>query len=197
MLDGERCLLGRQSAWPRPFFSALAGFVEAGETLEEAVRREVGEEAGVAVEDVRYVASQPWPFPAALMLGFTAVAAHEAIRVDQDEFEDARWFTRAEMRRQLHNFAARKGLSEVDLLAQALWPTVTFTDELRIDLDGKSARLFPAPGHSLDHIAYGFMRPNAISAWRRCTQHLSDAVVRNSTAPLLCGLRSSCCDPLF
>jgi NAD+ diphosphatase len=98
VLDGERCLLGRQPAWPRPFFSALAGFVEGGETLEEAVVREVAEEAGLAVSDVRYLASQPWPFPASLMLGCTARAATREIVVDRSEIEEADWFTRDEVR---------------------------------------------------------------------------------------------------
>jgi|SRR5262245_24016762 len=95
--DGERCLLGRQPAWPRPFFSALAGFVEAGETLEEAVRREVLEEAGITVEAVRYLASQPWPFPASLMLGCTAHAVTREIHVDRSELEEAAWFARDEV----------------------------------------------------------------------------------------------------
>ena len=98
VVDGERCLLGRQPAWPRPFFSALAGFVEAGETLEEAVRREVSEEAGIAVDEVRYLASQPWPFPASLMLGCTARAATREIHLDRHELEEAAWFTRDEVR---------------------------------------------------------------------------------------------------
>jgi NAD+ diphosphatase len=96
--DGERCLLGRQPAWPRPFFSALAGFVEGGETLEEAVSREVAEEAGLAVTNVRYLASQPWPFPASLMLGCSAEAVTRAITVDKSELDEADWFTRDEVR---------------------------------------------------------------------------------------------------
>jgi NAD+ diphosphatase len=107
VLDGERCLLGRQPAWPRPFFSALAGFVEAGETLEEAVRREVGEEAGIAVDEVRYVASQPWPFPASLMLGCTARALTREIQLDRHELEEADWFTREEVRAALAAPTAR------------------------------------------------------------------------------------------
>ncbi|HVF35207.1 MAG TPA: NAD(+) diphosphatase [Candidatus Saccharimonadia bacterium] len=94
---GERCLLGRQPSWPEKRYSTLAGFVEPGETLEQAVVREVHEEAGVAVTSMRYVASQPWPFPAALMLGFEAEAADEAIRVG-GELADARWFSAAAMR---------------------------------------------------------------------------------------------------
>jgi NAD+ diphosphatase len=95
---GDRCLLGRQPKWPHPFFSALAGFVEPGETLEEAVRREVFEEAGVHVGTVRYHSSQPWPFPASLMMGCMAEASSEEIRVDAHELEDARWFTRDDAR---------------------------------------------------------------------------------------------------
>lgn len=95
---GDRCLLGRQPKWPHPFFSALAGFVEPGETLEEAVRREVFEEAGVQVDTVRYHSSQPWPFPASLMMGCMAEATSEEIRVDAHELEDARWFTREDVR---------------------------------------------------------------------------------------------------
>jgi NAD+ diphosphatase len=107
VLDGERCLLGRQPAWPRPFFSALAGFVEAGETLEEAVRREVAEEAGIAVDEVHYQASQPWPFPASLMLGCTARAATREIRIDSHELEEADWFTRDEVSNALAGPTAR------------------------------------------------------------------------------------------
>ena len=89
--DGERCLLGRQAAWPAGQFSTLAGFVEPGESLEDAVRREVQEEAGVRVGACRYQSSQPWPFPSSLMLGFRAEALDPAIRLG-DELEDARWF---------------------------------------------------------------------------------------------------------
>ena len=94
----ERCLLGRQVVWPRPFFSALAGFVEPGETIEEAVRREVMEETGVSVAEVRYHSSQPWPFPSSLMIGCVAEGASEAIQVDSSELEEARWFTRDQVR---------------------------------------------------------------------------------------------------
>ncbi|MDG2304942.1 MAG: NAD(+) diphosphatase [Candidatus Binatia bacterium] len=97
----DRCLLGRQPAWPRPFFSALAGFVEAGETLEETVRREVMEEAGIEVGAVRYHSSQPWPFPASLMMGCMAEATSEDITVDTSELEEALWFTRDEARQSL------------------------------------------------------------------------------------------------
>jgi len=95
--DGERALLGRQSAWPPRRYSTIAGFVEPGESLEDAVAREVAEETGVAVHDVRYHSSQPWPFPAALMLGFRArAAAGSRVRVG-GELEDARWVSRAQL----------------------------------------------------------------------------------------------------
>lgn len=95
--DGERLLLGRQSAWPARRYSTLAGFVEPGESLEHTVAREVLEEAGVRVKSCRYLASQPWPFPSSLMLGFLADAHPDEPRIS-DELEDARWFTRAEIR---------------------------------------------------------------------------------------------------
>lgn len=98
--DGaDRCLLGRQASWPPDRFSTLAGFVEPGESAEQAVAREVFEESGVAVEDIRYSASQPWPFPGSLMLGFTARAASaEKPRLLDGELAEARWFTREELR---------------------------------------------------------------------------------------------------
>lgn len=96
-----RALLGRQASWPAGRYSTLAGFVEPGESVEAAVVREVAEEAGVTVTDVRYVGSQPWPYPASLMLGFTALGdpAQPIVRAD-DELDDARWFTRDEVRAQ-------------------------------------------------------------------------------------------------
>ena len=90
--DGTRCLLGRQAAWPPGMHSTLAGFVEPGESLEGAVAREVFEEAGVRVRDVRYHSSQPWPFPGSVMLGFHAEAASTQITVDESELEAAKWF---------------------------------------------------------------------------------------------------------
>ena len=96
--DGiERCLLGRQAMWPTGMYSSLAGFVDPGETLEQAVAREVKEEAGIDVDDVTYVASQPWPFPSSIMLGFFAKATSEQINVDKDELDDARWFSREDL----------------------------------------------------------------------------------------------------
>ena len=94
--DGS-LLLGRQSRFPPRSFSALAGFVEPGESIEQAVAREVFEEAGVAVRDVSYIASQPWPFPSQLMLGCHCFADAREIVIDTIEIEDARWFTRAEV----------------------------------------------------------------------------------------------------
>ncbi|RBY89761.1 NAD(+) diphosphatase [Blastococcus sp. TF02A-26] len=96
---GDRCVLGRQAVWPPGRFSVLAGFVEPGESAEGAVAREVFEEVGVQVTDVRYVTSQPWPFPQSLMLGFTArVEGDQALRLDPTEIEEARWFSRDELR---------------------------------------------------------------------------------------------------
>jgi NAD+ diphosphatase len=94
----ERCLLGRQAVWPEGRFSTLAGFCEPGETLEDAVRREVLEEVGIRIGAVDYFGNQPWPLPASLMLGFVAHAETTDVAVDQDEIEEARWFTRSEMR---------------------------------------------------------------------------------------------------
>jgi NAD+ diphosphatase len=95
--DGERALLGRQGSWPAGRYSTLAGFVEPGESLEDAVVREVMEESAVPVTNARYQSSQPWPFPSSLMLGFRASAAPgSAIRVS-GELEDAQWFTPEEI----------------------------------------------------------------------------------------------------
>lgn len=90
--DGA-CLLGRQAGWPPGRYSTLAGFVEPGESLEDAVRREVAEESGVIVDDVHYHSSQPWPMPASLMVGFIATAVSRRIEMRDRELEDARWFT--------------------------------------------------------------------------------------------------------
>jgi NAD+ diphosphatase len=93
---GDRCLLGRQPSWPAGRYSTLAGFVEPGETLEQTVAREVHEETGVVVDGCRYLASQPWPFPASLMLGFEAQATLQTPQVGS-ELADARWFAAAEL----------------------------------------------------------------------------------------------------
>lgn len=95
--SGERALLGRQASWPAGRYSTIAGFVEPGESLEDAVVREVAEETGVQVSEVEYESSQPWPFPSSLMLGFRAVASTEAITLRDGELEDARWFSRADL----------------------------------------------------------------------------------------------------
>jgi len=94
----DRVLIGRQAAFPAGRYSALAGFVEVGESVEEAVARELHEEAGVSALSVRYVASQPWPFPSQLMLACVAPVADPTITLDMAELEDARWVTRDEVR---------------------------------------------------------------------------------------------------
>lgn len=98
--DGaDRCVLGRQAVWPPGRFSTLAGFVEPGESAEQAVVREVAEEAAIAVHDLRYVDSQPWPFPSSLMLAFTARCDPDAVPVPVDgELEEVRWFSRDDVR---------------------------------------------------------------------------------------------------
>ncbi len=95
--SSQGLLLGRQSFWKPGMYSALAGFMEPGETIEEAARREVFEEAGIRVGTVTYLASQPWPFPSSLMIGLIGEALNEEIRLDQKELEDARWFGRDEL----------------------------------------------------------------------------------------------------
>jgi NAD+ diphosphatase len=95
--DRDRLLLGRQASWPHGRFSVLAGFVEPGETLEEAVRREVLEESGIEVGEVSYVASQPWPFPSSLMIGFNARADGGQPRPGDHELMEVRWFERSEV----------------------------------------------------------------------------------------------------
>lgn len=97
VIDGERCLLAKRATITIPRFSTVAGFVEPGETLEDAVRREVAEEVGVATGTVLYRASQPWPFPSSLMMGFWARATDPRIMVDGEEISEAAWFTRADI----------------------------------------------------------------------------------------------------
>ena len=95
---GDKCFLGRQSRFPPGMFSALAGFIEPGESLEEGCARETLEEAGLPVVAVRYHSSQPWPFPASLMIGLIAEVAHDRDQIDPTEIEAGRWFTREEAR---------------------------------------------------------------------------------------------------
>lgn len=97
--EDDRCLLARKPSWPDGRYSVLAGFVEPGESLEQAVAREVAEEVGLYVADARYVASQPWPFPSSLMLGFMARSSGAEPEADGDEIAEAYWLTRAELRR--------------------------------------------------------------------------------------------------
>jgi NAD+ diphosphatase len=135
--DGPRALLGRQAAWPPGRYSTIAGFVEPGESLEDAVVREVAEETGVQVDQVEYHSSQPWPFPSSLMLGFTARASTFEVRLEDQELEDARWFTRADIERGTpklpppvsisfrlieHWFDSASERPLKDLLAPAPWP---------------------------------------------------------------------------
>jgi NAD+ diphosphatase len=116
--DGDRCLLGHSTRFPNTtMYSTLAGFVEPGESLEEAVRREVLEETGVRVGAAFYHSSQPWPFPASIMLGFHAEALSREIQVDPNELRDARWFTRAEIR---NHQSAGFSLPRVDSIARRL-----------------------------------------------------------------------------
>nr|WP_204343321.1 NAD(+) diphosphatase [Micromonospora terminaliae] len=124
--EPERCLLARHRGAGEDSWSTLAGFVEVGESLEDAVRRELAEEAGVSVVDVAYQGSQAWPFPAGLMVGFRATAASTEVRVDGDELVDARWFTRAELRDRM---AAGRPLGRIDSIDRHL---------LRSWVDGRS-----------------------------------------------------------
>ncbi|TWH67078.1 NAD+ diphosphatase [Micromonospora olivasterospora] len=116
-----RCLLARHGRAPEGSYSTLAGFVEVGESLEDAVRREMAEEAGVTVTDLSYRGSQAWPFPAGLMVGFRATASSEEVRVDGVELLEARWFTRDELRERV---AAGKPLGRVDSIDRPPAPVV-------------------------------------------------------------------------
>jgi NAD+ diphosphatase len=110
VVRGEYCLLGNAPRFANAMYSTLAGFVEPGESLEEAVRREVQEEVGVTVGAVHYHSSQPWPFPSSLMVGFHAEALSEEITIDAEELRDARWFHRDQMRNPRdHGFSLPRG----------------------------------------------------------------------------------------
>ena len=106
----DHCLLGRQQVWPKGMYSTLAGFVEPGESIEDAVVREVEEETGIRVKEIEYQSSQPWLFPNSLMIGFTAKAKNNKIRIAKNELEDARWFSREDIRDNLN-----KGLMRLPL----------------------------------------------------------------------------------
>lgn len=97
IVEGDACLLGRQAAWPKGMYATIAGFLEPGETLEQAVAREAQEETGVELQTVSYHSSQPWPFPSSIMVGFSATARSRDLNLDNDELEDACWFTRSEI----------------------------------------------------------------------------------------------------
>lgn len=115
---GERILLGRQASWPPGMHSVLAGFVEPGESLEDTVRRETFEEVGIRVGRVRYFASQPWPFPSSLMVGFIAEAESDALNLNREEIESAAWFTRDQLLNSPEDETFR--LSRKDSISRAL-----------------------------------------------------------------------------
>ena len=118
VVRGDKCLLGHSQRFPNvTMYSTLAGFLEPGESLEEAVRREVAEESGIAVGSVWYHSSQPWPFPASIMLGFYGEGLSEEITIDPEELRDARWFSKAELR---DHQALGFSLPRVDSIARRL-----------------------------------------------------------------------------
>jgi NAD+ diphosphatase len=117
----DRALVARQASWPKGRYSALAGFVEVGESIEEAVARETLEEAGIRVRNVRYVASQPWPFPSSLMIACVAEAEDDVLTLDAKELEDAIWITRDDARVALRGDpAARFGAPPPYAIAHSL-----------------------------------------------------------------------------
>lgn len=120
ILDGDKVLLGRQAVWPEKMYSLLAGFMEPGETVEEAVRREVMEEAGIPVGEVRYVTSQPWPFPASLMIGCAGVALSSEIDTSTEELEDAMWVSKAELKEALAGRSDRIAPARKGAVAQVI-----------------------------------------------------------------------------
>ena len=121
---GGRALLGRQPAFPPGRYSALAGFLEPGESIEEAVARELFEEAGVRVENVRYIASQPWPFPSSLMIACVAEAVDDRLTIDTTELEDAIWVSRDEVHAALAGDTSRFGVPPAQSISATLLVTL-------------------------------------------------------------------------
>src|SRR6516225_1837509 len=127
-IAGERCVLGRSPRFPKTMWSALAGFIEPGESIEEAVRREVQEEVGVGCSRVTYYASQPWPFPSSLMIGCHAEALTQEIVIDKSEIEEARWFDREELKLMLSR-KHPQGLTAPPLIAIAHYLISAFVEK--------------------------------------------------------------------
>ncbi len=124
---GDRCMLGRQAAWPKGMFSALAGFLEPGESIEEACARELNEEAGLRTRKVRYHSTQPWPYPSSLMIGLLAEVEDDEGVPDQTELSEVRWFTRAEARQLLAGEI--EGVNAPSRLAIAMQLIKAWTEE--------------------------------------------------------------------
>lgn len=124
---GDRCMLGRQAAWPKGMFSALAGFLEPGESIEEACARELNEEAGLRTRKVRYHSTQPWPYPSSLMIGLLAEVEDDEGTPDQTELSEVRWFTRAEARQLLAGEI--EGVNAPSRLAIAMQLIKAWTEE--------------------------------------------------------------------
>lgn len=120
VLRDDHVLLGRQASWPEGLYSLLAGYMEPGETIEDAVRRETKEESGIQIGWVRYLACQPWPFPSSLMLGCAAEALTSEITIDEEEIEDALWVSRAKMEVVLQGKHPRMAPPRVDAIARAI-----------------------------------------------------------------------------
>ena len=120
----DKVLLGRSPRFPDSMYSTLAGFVEPGESLEQALEREVFEEVGIKVKNIKYFNSQPWPFPASLMLGFFAEATNDQMKIDYDEIEDAHWFSINELKSLQHpSISGGFKLPRVDSIARRLVDT--------------------------------------------------------------------------
>jgi len=129
VLHGDNCLFGRQATFPPGVYSALAGFVDQGESIEEAVRREVTEEVGIECGAVRYIASQPWPFPSSLMIGCQAEALTEEITIDPQEIDDAQWFHRDQVREMVAKAGGTEGLRMPLSMSLAYQLAVRWLDE--------------------------------------------------------------------